>query len=106
MTKEQEEIMDVLAKKYAAPFYDHAEAYRFGFRAGVDSEQTQNNKHLNLFETVIRHSFKEREDKLIKRVAGLVECLKDIIRNSHDIIAKKRCSEALTEFSQPEDVKE
>lgn len=33
-----------------------------------------------------------------ERAKGLVEAMKDIIRNSKDIVAKKLCSRVLTEY--------
>ncbi len=43
------------------------------------------------------------EREMAKEIDRLKEALKDVIRNSHDIIAKKRCSEVLANL--PEELK-
>ncbi len=60
----------------------------------VCAELERLKSYASQFESTLRETMKVR-DELAARVAELEECLKHVIRNSPDIVAKKLCSQVL-----------
>ncbi len=69
------------------------ERLRSDRRAAADSSERLKSYSAQ-HEGTIRETMKER-DRLAARVAELEECLKHVIRNSPDVVAKKLCSQVL-----------